>query len=102
MNMYKEYSDIAIPQCLDNEKWIDSSWHNDATASSIENTENRMKIQVWVNSDNVTLRECFEDFKFMIVILDDETGDIEENEILCNTEEELLQNIEYIKTIIHN
>lgn len=94
---YKEYNDIAIPACLDNNEWEDISWHNDATASSLEVTDENMKVQVWVNSDDVNLRECFEDFKYMVTLLDDEFGDLSEDGIGCNTEEELLQAIETMK-----
>lgn len=74
---YKEYPEIQVPAFLDKAPWEDTSWHNDATASSVWDLDCGMEprsIRVWVNADKVEDRETFEEFKYMVVLEESENG----------------------------
>ncbi len=94
METYKEYPETVIPEFL--KDWEDTSWHNDALASSerTEKTAAGNTLVIWVNCDEIENREPgMEEFKFYVELRGTETGD-EIETIPANDEETAIKAIE--------
>jgi hypothetical protein len=92
---YKEFPSIEIPSFLLD--WEDSSWGNDATASSRKGLPSGNDLVIWVNPDDIEDREWFDGHKFLIV-LENEAGD-PIREILADQEIEVLASIKSLESI---
>lgn len=93
---YKDFQNIEIPPFLLD--WKDSSWHNDATASSRKDLPGDIALVVWVNPDKLEERETFENSKYIVVLENKETGDaIELRE--ANTDGEAIAAIRELESI---
>lgn len=72
---YKEFPSIKIPDFL--KDWADTSWGNDVTASSEFSLLGNCSLVVWVNPDEVELREMWEDYKYIVILQDENRDEIQ-------------------------
>lgn len=86
---YKDFPSIEIPSFL--LEWEDTSWGNDVTASSEKALAGDCSLVVWVNPDEASLREVWEDFKYIVILQDVDRNEIQGRE--TKTEEEALEAI---------
>ncbi len=70
---YKEFPDIAVPEFLQAEGWDDTSYHNDAEASSTRELKyGGAVIVVWVNFDDIAMREITGSTKYVVTVRDED------------------------------
>lgn len=91
---YDEFPEIEIPELLQGKDWIDTSWHNDVTASSTKTVIDPYDVVVWVWDDDVNEREYDGQDKYQVTIYD--TG-LSVDDFFSSTDSE-----EELKTIIDN
>lgn len=89
--MYKEFPEIAIPAFLQGPEWEDTSWGNDATASStlILPKECGYELRVLVYAEAPANREYLDDPRYCVCVYELQEGgsDMLESDN-CNTEAE--------------
>jgi hypothetical protein len=92
---YNEFNDIEIPEVLTGAGWQDTSWHNDATASSELKVNDLYSVVVWVWADDPEAREITTEHKFEVKV--SSINGLEGFAEAANTTEELLACIDNAK-----
>lgn len=74
---FKDFQDIAIPAFLQNEKWEDVSWGNDAAprVQYVTDPACPYELTVWVQHPNPAKRELSDTRRFSVVVYEKSTGD---------------------------
>ena len=83
VHFYKAFPTIAIPLCLDNDKWSDESWGNDATARSQYSLDDTHTLEVWVYAFLPSEREGKQKHRYVVCVYT-ANGDLKSEPLQCD------------------
>lgn len=95
---YKDFQSIEVPSFL--LEWEDTSWGNDVTASSEKKLSDGFSLVVWVNPDEIELREMWEEFKYCVILQDEDRNEVRGMEV--KTDEEAIEAIRELESYYEN
>lgn len=95
---FVEHPDIEVPDFIDFDKWMDTSWHNDVTASLEQKINEVYNLKLWIYEADASKREFSGCPRFCVCIVDNEQGYMT-NGREAETEEEAQ---EVIKSVLAN